>query len=1019
MDYLIGYFLEKMIHLSLILMVSIPQIYLITDNTGSMGMACSAASTSASEVCTTMDLLLGRSNVTIGVVGDYDGATPDNECGGVSFLSPETTTPDDRKKWFTRYMRPCGGGGTEEAYRTVFNLLLKRNEGKGPAIAFLFCDAGPHGVASNYIDREGMLEQKYIKTNKLIWNWEELGETLKVSDIRVITFLTTNNQQLITIYNKIGDVVVVKNNTSSVITNTMLTVLYSLFGQDTSGLPEITYSGKSSDLHGKSSDLHGKSSAIESVHKVDMLSSMRQNDPERVMRLFDQLLNVESVMCLTSSPILGKYWRNLICGSYRFINNGVYSDQVQSLLNKLSKCMESLVEPHKSVLKKWIEESHNDTPLCRELVSKGTDGCQALVLPEIYRKTISLDDVLQLGRGGDFHVLADLIAKVQISDDKWVLPEDENQAPEYIPYEGLREADVFRLLGNLIKPSFLFSYAVAHCAAILSLNNKYLSDMATSFLVSDKSKWIKMELDADGSPKFPLFWSLNFMRLLKLVPDSSGILTEDEIKFRDKYLLTASILRNHDATMQITVPIILSDLRLDVTWKRLCSGCKQNRCFSVFPGDSDVCGLCIVLSPTHPNYVRVIDNHQQYGTYMDKPEEIKDSDEQKTHWAQCGTCRGNYGVIDYQHLKVRPKCHNCRFALEPELVECSSCLHKYLNPGGSAIRAISEEATREAHDESRTTKIIRNVRENGKFICPRCYVHPKDMIGVVEVKLSDLIVENPSLTSLVPIKPYTLMTNSNIKLWKRVLDLEYEVVEFTPSNLTYRGYKIHNSQSVINTFKETLLTHYGRETCMMCIEDRPLREMSLACGDAGCLTRICKSCVSSWYSQVNRGCVVAEGHVKCPFCKKIPKHKIVHGLGLFINHIRNLRSTKGNNGVVCVWDPHTVYAVCIECLMLKPALARECAGVAIEQEIRNYSCDECVAGAGKGAYIGTKKCPSCTIDVEKNGGCNHITCICGAHWCWSCGKEFSSNTIYDHMAGCSGIFGNDAENGYDGYDSDY
>eukprot|EP01084_Bolivina_argentea_P167346 290456_1 len=30
-------------------------------------------------------------------------------------------------------------------------------------------------------------------------------------------------------------------------------------------------------------------------------------------------------------------------------------------------------------------------------------------------------------------------------------------------------------------------------------------------------------------------------------------------------------------------------------------------------------------------------------------------------------------------------------------------------------------------------------------------------------------------------------------------------------------------------------------------------------------------------------------------------------------------------------------------------------------------------------------CPKCKRTVEKTGGCDHITCICGTHWCYICG----------------------------------
>ena len=52
----------------------------------------------------------------------------------------------------------------------------------------------------------------------------------------------------------------------------------------------------------------------------------------------------------------------------------------------------------------------------------------------------------------------------------------------------------------------------------------------------------------------------------------------------------------------------------------------------------------------------------------------------------------------------------------------------------------------------------------------------------------------------------------------------------------------------------------------------------------------------------------------------------------------------------------------------------------------------------------TKPCPECQRETWKNGGCPHITCPCGAHWCWICGKnsdderpKFDGNNVYAHI----------------------
>ena len=38
-----------------------------------------------------------------------------------------------------------------------------------------------------------------------------------------------------------------------------------------------------------------------------------------------------------------------------------------------------------------------------------------------------------------------------------------------------------------------------------------------------------------------------------------------------------------------------------------------------------------------------------------------------------------------------------------------------------------------------------------------------------------------------------------------------------------------------------------------------------------------------------------------------------------------------------------------------------------------------------------KQCPYCKFWVEKNEGCNHISCKCGNHFCYRCGEKMNNN----------------------------
>ncbi|KIJ11866.1 hypothetical protein PAXINDRAFT_83865, partial [Paxillus involutus ATCC 200175] len=55
-----------------------------------------------------------------------------------------------------------------------------------------------------------------------------------------------------------------------------------------------------------------------------------------------------------------------------------------------------------------------------------------------------------------------------------------------------------------------------------------------------------------------------------------------------------------------------------------------------------------------------------------------------------------------------------------------------------------------------------------------------------------------------------------------------------------------------------------------------------------------------------------------------------------------------------------------------------------------------------------KKCPRCSVLIEKTQGCNHMTCRCGAHICWRCMGTFTEGTIYTHMRSAHGTIHGDA-----------
>jgi hypothetical protein len=73
--------------------------------------------------------------------------------------------------------------------------------------------------------------------------------------------------------------------------------------------------------------------------------------------------------------------------------------------------------------------------------------------------------------------------------------------------------------------------------------------------------------------------------------------------------------------------------------------------------------------------------------------------------------------------------------------------------------------------------------------------------------------------------------------------------------------------------------------------------------------------------------------------------------------------------------------------------------------VEGWVCEGCVAAAaaateGGEKVVVIKECPACGVATEKTGGCDHISCVCGKHWCFNCGEKVAETAleIYRHMS---------------------
>lgn len=133
---------------------------------------------------------------------------------------------------------------------------------------------------------------------------------------------------------------------------------------------------------------------------------------------------------------------------------------------------------------------------------------------------------------------------------------------------------------------------------------------------------------------------------------------------------------------------------------------------------------------------------------------------------------------------------------------------------------------------------------------------------------------------------------------------------------------------------------------------------------------MCTYCIKKFHSTIKAGNVIDENSYNCIWCRNT---KISH---------ENL--TKWNNILsVLPYDDikfgNDYYGICSECTNIEFYCKKVCSSSAPKTD--KFICSSCRPDA----HI--VKCPKCEAPTIKDGGCNHITCHCGAEYCYICCDE--------------------------------
>lgn len=507
--------------------------------------------------------------------------------------------------------------------------------------------------------------------------------------------------------------------------------------------------------------------------------------------------------------------------------------------------------------------------------------------------------------------------------------------------------------------------------------------------------------------------------------------TEGLLLTMDRRLFERLIVYHHTGTN------LLTTLTAQIGWTPqktqaplgpavVCRGCKFPRSITIMAEQSGGrCGLCIRASWQSPE-------HKERSLRTSVTTEHNSTT--KIAWVECSiaTCRAQYVCYNTADLNVRAKCWYCRnqTSLSPEkrvdnpapTLECVTCLSRVIWP------------------QEWRHMVMR------PFNCTACLNSMKTIISV-ETNAEQICGENG--------QTWLIQTNNTLQepfkqsLFKTVVatgsESFLENVKIFPglepaTALTLNGKKIRNTEVLIASLKTWAQRRTSEKShCSLCFGTFAKNRLLPACRRRGCHQSICEGCLNNWYGLNSPGAIINTAALFCPFCRRPPAARTLAAYGKGIHAVGELRAAYDERGA---W----IHAWCIECNRARRLMGRQCARGAPEA-LQQWQCVDCEEAALARARMTeelarqaleeaarfdeqarlvaeqnvrnaesartrlempVKECPKCKVPTQKMYGCNHMTCPCGTHWCWTCGDNMSSaRDVYDHLRRKHGGFFDD------------
>jgi hypothetical protein len=859
------------------------------------------------------------------------------------------------------------GSGLDTAEAVKTGLLVACDKVEKPTICVMYVDAPPH-----HKFRHEIFTKNYKKENEKLgkenFKWMNICKKLSQLKVRVFPVFKSLDTATYPFYVHLanetgGQCVEIK---SSCIVQATIGVLLSIAGVNfkhdeivasvkfSDDFDMKTYFQNDSDKNYQQPEFIAlKVTRIHEIAEKIVNSCERFNSCEEyrdlVFESFTRLMQPDNIMVFTYNIFFGKLWRE-IC---KRRNDPRRNALVQQFGTSLSK--KSATE--RELLHEFIDETYNQSAEIDKIVKSFDDSGSFYVIDG---KPLTRKVLFEIGLScGAFAVasVVKLLTGLRVVDKA----PDEDSKLTYIPVNMEPEMKL-KLLPHLMLPGIIFNERMsAIMAAIATVCGSILKDDAEKLLTGCKGKWIDLKLPENNS--------VDFARLMLKVSDLA--LTKAEHDHLQAFLLVASLKKS--SFREISVEVAYSSFkqkRLD--HKEQCKLCKQWRSLSMILHNS-----CVFCS-------------------IDKGLEYLEPKTTTSWMCECVSCLVHYSVYNVEKLLTTPKCHFCRLkksVKQAPSIECVKCNNKFL------------------YQKSKKPK---------HFVCAVCeanggrvgQLHETTVQSYIGLNGADFIgmkLDNAQKFFDPTNKAFNMKEDERLEVIRRFL-------EVTDSDFLNHKLKVHRSTKPVWNVKDLqaqIFESYKKSNshqCMICFVDFKKESLSKICGriKKGCSVEACKQCLDSWYGQLQPGRECQPAQLVCPYCKQQASLNIVRKHNRMYCTIMNLKD-------VASFDASFVHAWCIECYSIKVAMRRECRSEM--QEIVDFVCGDCNEKFAKEhrqimEENNFKECPKCKAMTEKNGGCNHMTCMniledgekCDAHWCWECGVLSTYEDIYKHLSTVHGGF---------------